>query len=243
MAYRYDEDLEFLREMKDEDLNDLVSILAYDKDGNPRLSESLTSNELYKEFYPQHQKYLHLILEEFQRFGGHSFANLVRGKGVLYREILCDVCNKCKVNYNKKSSIITIEQNLFMKILEDSMEKMSADELKELATEFNLSGAYTKQAIIGSLQIAIRAGGFLSYKLALIVANAIAKAIIGRGLSLAANAALTRTLSIFAGPVGWAITGLWTASDLAGPAYRVTIPAVIEIAFLRQEKQYRQKEN
>lgn len=243
MAYRKDEDLEFLREMKDEDLSDLVSILAYDKDGETRWSESLTNNELYKKFNPQHQKYLDLILEEFQRFGGHSFANLARGGGVLYKEILCDVCDKCEVNYNKNSTTTTIEQNLFMKILEDSMQKMSADELKELAKDFDLGlSSYTKDAIMTGLQIAIKKGGFYSYQLALIVANAVAKAILGRGLSIAANATLTRTISAFVGPIGWAITGLWTLSDLAGPAYRVTIPAVIEIAFLRQEKERREEE-
>lgn len=83
------------------------------------------------------------------------------------------------------------------------------------------------------MQGAIKAGGFMSYQIALIVANAVAKAVIGRGLTLAANAGLTRAMSVFAGPIGWAITGLWTAVDLAGPAYRITMPAVIQVAFLR----------
>jgi len=74
----------------------------------------------------------------------------------------------------------------------------------------------------------------MSYKIAVIVANTIANIILGRGLSLAANATLTRTISIFAGPIGWLITGALTAVDIAGPAYRVTIPAVIQVAFLRQ---------
>ena len=42
------------------------------------------------------------------------------------------------------------------------------------------------------------------------------------------------TIGAFAGPIGWVITGLWTLADVAGPAYRVTIPAVIQVAFLRQ---------
>ncbi len=59
------------------------------------------------------------------------------------------------------------------------------------------------------------------------------KAIFQRGLSLGANATLTRGLSILAGPIGWIITGVWTAIDIAGPAYRVTIPACILVATLR----------
>ena len=74
----------------------------------------------------------------------------------------------------------------------------------------------------------------MAYKVALIVANAIAKAILGRGLSLAANVGITRAIGIFAGPIGLILMGFWTAIDIAGPAYRVTIPAIIQIAFLRQ---------
>lgn len=59
------------------------------------------------------------------------------------------------------------------------------------------------------------------------------KAIFQRGLSLGANAALTRGLSILTGPVGWIITGALVSINLAGPAYRVTVPACVLIAALR----------
>ncbi|HNE26607.1 MAG TPA: ubiquinol-cytochrome C chaperone family protein, partial [Pseudomonadales bacterium] len=42
-------------------------------------------------------------------------------------------------------------------------------------------------------------------------------------------------LKVLSGPIGWAITGIWTAIDIASPAFRVTIPAVIQIAALRQQ--------
>jgi uncharacterized protein YaaW (UPF0174 family) len=35
--------------------------------------------------------------------------------------------------------------------------------------------------------------------------------------------------------VGWTLTGLWTAVDIAGPAYRVTMPAVIQVALVRRK--------
>ncbi|MDE6045338.1 MAG: hypothetical protein K2F85_07480 [Helicobacter sp.] len=41
-------------------------------------------------------------------------------------------------------------------------------------------------------------------------------------------------MGVFLGPIGWIITALWTALDIAGPAYRVTIPATIQIACMRQ---------
>ena len=130
-----------------------------------------------------------------------------------------------------------------MKILTDALEKMSPDELKELATTLGLKNTQTitAEALVGVFQAVFRAGGFKSYQLTLIVVNAILKALIGRGLSFAGNAALTRTMAVLTGPIGWAITGIWTAIDIASPAYRVTIPAVIQVAALRQKYLYEQQ--
>uniref|UniRef100_Q0I3C9 Uncharacterized protein n=1 Tax=Histophilus somni (strain 129Pt) TaxID=205914 RepID=Q0I3C9_HISS1 len=241
MAYRYDPDLEFLAECSDEDLEDLVYCLTHDKDGTVRFTEELLSSDKYKRYAPQHSKYWEEIAAEIQCFGANTFATLLRGgEGILYKEVLTDVCDKMKVNYNSNSSVERIEQNLLSKILEDALEKMDPNEIKELATALGLknTGNITKQVLLGSFQAIFIKGGFKSYQLTLIVVNAVIKALIGRGLSFAGNAALTRTMSILAGPIGWVITGLWTAIDIAGPAFRVTIPAVIQIAALRQKVLY-----
>ncbi len=44
---------------------------------------------------------------------------------------------------------------------------------------------------------------------------------------------LKKTLGILAGPIGWVITGALVSINLAGPAYRVTVPACVLIAALR----------
>ena len=93
---------------------------------------------------------------------------------------------------------------------------------------------FTRQAAIATLMTAWKAGGFQSYILLVSVVNAVMKFLIGRGLSLAANAAMTRMASIMLGPVGWVLTALWTLLDIAGPAYRVTVPAVIQLSYIRQ---------
>lgn len=244
MAYRNDSDLDFLGKMKSEDLNDLVYCLTHDKDGNIRLAEELTSSNRYKAFYPDHFQYWERIAAEIQCFGANTFATMLRGgEGVLYKEVLTDVCDKLKVNYNKDSRTETIENNLLMKILTDAVERMTPEELKELAeaTGVKNTDGITAEAMIGVFQAIFRAGGFKSYQLTLIVVNAVLKALIGRGLSLAGNAALARAMAVLTGPIGWVITGLWTAIDIAGPAYRVTIPAVIQVAVLRQKYLYASK--
>ncbi|MFP6078246.1 flagellar biosynthesis protein FlgG [Helicobacter pylori] len=47
--------------------------------------------------------------------------------------------------------------------------------------------------------------------------------------------ALKKTLGILAGPIGWVITGALVSINLAGPAYRVTVPACVLIATLRKK--------
>ena len=119
------------------------------------------------------------------------------------------------------------------------MSYMSPEQVKTLVDDLHLNTTdLTPQAVAFALQAGVRLSGFLAYELALIVANTVAKAVLGRGLSLAATATITRAVSLFAGPAGWILTGLWTAFDIAGPAYRVTIPAVIQIAFLRLKMKY-----
>jgi uncharacterized protein YaaW (UPF0174 family) len=164
---------------------------------------------------------------------------MFRGGGVEYKEILIDVCDKLEVNYNKGSSIETIEQNLMMKVIADSMEKLSESERKEVLQELDIKSTdFTGQAVTLAIRHLIKSNGLLYYKIALIVANNIARTFIGRGISFAGNIALVRSMSIFAGPIGLIITSLWTALDIAGPAYRVTIPVVIEIAYLRAKLNY-----
>lgn len=241
MAYRSDSDLSFLQEIKSEDLEDLVYCLTHDKDGDVRFTEELTTSDEYKACHPDHKQYWKSIAAEIQCFGANSFATMLRGgEGVVYKEVLTDVCDKMKVNYNKESSVEKIENNLLMKILTDAIENMTPEELKELAesTGVKNTSGITPEAMVGVFQAVFRAGGFKSYQLTLIIVNAVMKALIGRGLSFAGNAALTRTMAILTGPIGWVITGLWTAIDIAGPAYRVTIPAVIQVAVLRQKCLY-----
>ncbi|WRE82717.1 flagellar biosynthesis protein FlgG [Helicobacter pylori] len=40
-------------------------------------------------------------------------------------------------------------------------------------------------------------------------------------------------MGILAGPIGWVITGTLVSINLAGPAYRVTVPACVLVATLR----------
>ena len=231
-----DEDLKFLSSCPNDDLRVLTDYLTTDKDGKYRWCEELTKSQVYQDCYPDKLPMMWSdIAHELQKFGGNTILNAVRGHGIPYHEILIDVCKHMKVNFNKNATIELIEDSLLRTVAEKAIEGMSMEDMEDLIKSANIKTAsYSKEAMVTALQIAIRMGGFASYKIAVIVANGVCRALLGRGLSLAMNAGLTRYMAVFAGPIGWLVTAIWTAADSAGPAYRVTIPCCIQIAFMRK---------
>ncbi len=205
-------------------------------------TNSLSTSDIYKQNTPNHSAYVPEIVSEFRAFGGNSIVNLFRGSGVPYAEIARDVASKLKAGHDKTDPVEEVERKVLVKVLVDSIAKMSADERQSLEDQFRKAGAKNVDLSVGVpsgvmlAQLGVQMTGFLAYQVGVIVANAVAKLVVGRGLTLAANAALTRVIGVLVGPIGWAVTGAWTAVDLAGPAYRVTIPAVCHIAFLRQAR-------
>ncbi|XBY08211.1 ubiquinol-cytochrome C chaperone family protein [Escherichia coli] len=118
------------------------------------------------------------------------------------------------------------------------LKKMSDDELKEFAREIGVKklDGLTPKALVSTFQFIFKAGGFKSYQLTLIMANAIFKSFNRKRIKfLPVILFLTRTMAVLTGPVGWAITAIWTLVDVGGTAYRVTIPAVIYVAVLRSK--------
>jgi len=179
-----------------------------------------------------------LLVEEIKRYGGHSIMNILRGgEGVAFREMAGDVARHMGIKTSKDQDCVTVEMLIIMKMFEQSFKEMSEEQREEAFKEFG--GTYTRgtgPAAFAALQILIRQAGFGAYKVALIVVNAVAKAMLGRGLALAGNAVLVRGLSLFSGPVGWALTAGWALYDLGSPAYRVTVPCVLHIAYMRQKE-------
>ncbi len=229
---RYDDDLNpVLEKSTDEELLPLVDYCL------KKLSNGIDSDERFKANPQNPTSYVDLIADEIRLFGGNTFANLARGGvGVPYKEIVCDVADKLKVSYNKASSVERIETLILQKVFEDSLERLSEEEKEEALKELGVVGIPVGASATIIVQALLKMGGFKSYQIALIVANSVAKFLLGRGLSFAANASLTKALSVFIGPVGWVISSLWMLVDIAGPSYRTTIPCVIHIAALRQKQ-------
>lgn len=233
--------MEFLKRLSSNDLKDLFDVLVYDEDGTLRMNEELTNSTEYQRCGHDYAKYPMRIAEELQHYGGNSFMNFFRNEGVLYKEILCDACDHLDINYNERSATSLIEQNMLSKLLKDSLEKMSGREIKELTHELGMTNidkviGENKQVLIASVLTLFKAGGSHSYALAVSVADAMVRQTLGHGLSsVVGKVALKKTLGILADPIGWVITGALVSINLAGPAYRVTVPACVLVAILRKK--------
>ncbi|MEA4871799.1 MAG: ubiquinol-cytochrome C chaperone family protein [Synergistaceae bacterium] len=203
-----------------------------------KLSNFIEIDENYKNAPDKPTKYVDIIASEIRSMGGNTFANLCRlGSGPSYKEVVCDVADELKVNYNQKADVAKIEGYIMQKVFEDMWEEMSLEDREKIINEVApnlLKGSAGGAAI--TLQMLFKAGKFESYKLSLIFINAISKFLFGRGLSLALNASMTKALSIITGPVGMFVTGIWTAVDIAGPSYKTTVWCVLIVAMLRDKQ-------
>ena len=242
MAYRYDQDLEFLANCSSAELKDFAELLIYDKDGNERLTGDMDLAKRYK-YQPDCSQYWRELAAELQKFGGNSFANILRGgEGVLYKEILGDVCSKMKVKgFSEDKSIEWNEELFIVQIMPSIIEQLPPDMLQAIAQEVGEENvnSLTPQAATALFIKIFRMGGFKSYQITLIIVNAIWKFLFGRGLTVATNATIARVLGILTGPIGWTLTGIWTALDIASPAFRITVPAVFQIILLRKLSTHR----
>jgi Uncharacterized protein conserved in bacteria len=176
----FDEDINPVLEIAEqEDLDTLVSYLK------EKFSEGLTGSEVYKAHYPDHTQYADMIAKEIREMGGNSFANSWRGEGPSYHEIVCDVAEKLKAPFNKDRPVNEIEDSILETILKVALEKMSESEKEELLQEMGSKGDMSTGGMTTATLIAIfRTGGFRSFQITVIIANQIAKFILGTRATL-----------------------------------------------------------
>lgn len=222
----------------DEELDPLLDVIL-GEGRNGRISSELDCDPIYKQYPKNPTKYWEKIGIEIQTYGGNSFMNFFRDTGVTYREIVKDVADRLKVNYHRDATTPVIEEHIFEKFLTEAWSKMSDEEKETLFKDAAKEGIKIPKGAIGvaAIRTLLKMGGFKSYQLMLIVANVLWRRrfhLDGQPVKIIDM--LKKNLSGFSGPIGWVVTEIWTLADidLAGPAYRVTIPAVFYIAILRR---------
>ncbi len=228
VTYLHDEDLDFLQHCSEEQLADFARLLTHNEKGKARLSSVLSHNELFKamEGHPeQHRRNWQLIAGEFQHYGGDSIANKLRGHGKQYRAILLDVAKRLKLKADKSMSTFEIEQQLLEHFLRHTWQKMDAAHKQEFLQAVDAKVSKLEELLpllMKDRSLAKGVSHLLSTQLTRILRTHAAMSILGHGLLRGAG---------LGGPVGAALNGV---KAISGSAYRVTIPAVLQIACLRR---------
>lgn len=233
---RIDKDLEFLLSCNNEDLRILCDILTFTNDGKYRLTEKLTKTDAYLINYPDHMTgMVDKIAEEILRCGSNSVSTLLRsGLPDTYEDVLRRVCKILHVDISKERSAAGMEQRLLEKTFQITMERMTERELRELAEKAGIrKKSLNKQVLLAALLFAMKRNRRVLWDVFTFISSRALSLMGGRGLTILGTAIFPRTLGILTGPVGTIVLTVWTIWDLAAPAYRVVVPAVIQVAIMR----------
>lgn len=240
IKYTKDEDLAFLEYCSEEDIEQLAKILIYDGKGNERLTSQIMSDENFKKLNgspDQWRKSWKLVAGELQHFGGDTIVNLFRQKGVPYRRILKDTCKKQGVGFENKKPTWEIEKELIEDFVKNILEKMTEEERDEVLKSMNFREFTGKKFDWRNMSSTpfwggAAAGAWYAWAASVSMA-AFAPAVISRvGIAGVSMFVAQRGAASLVNPiVGVALT----VPAVSGTAYRVTVPATIQIAYMRQK--------
>ena len=230
-----DKDLNFLSSCKNDDLRTLCDILTHDRLGNIRITEQLTSTDEYNRSYPEDMLFLvPQISEELLKYGSNTITTFWNGKPDTYATVLRRICEQMDVRTKEHDDVKTMEQNLLTTLCQDTLNKMSERELRLLANENGIPDkTLTRQALTAALLMAVRTSRAVLTRIAARVIQYIVEIITIRGVATAGIETATRAVSSALGPIGWIALGAWTVYDISSPAYRVCVPAVLQVAYMR----------
>jgi len=226
LKYKPDPGLEFLQFCSHEEINELSDILI----STGGSSVELSTNSEYIKNKENLSKCWPIVAAELQKFGGNTISNIARiGEGVLYDEIVNDLCLSFEIA-SQNLSITEKEDEILLKSLSDSFCIKHALKLfNERADQ--TAGNPGNQTVFMEC---IRRNSFLAYEVSLEFMDIIkkfAESHESKMKKLWANDTRIPILApIYAGPL------FEILRKKADPAFRVTIPAIIHIAYLRRKK-------
>jgi len=185
------------------------------------------------------------LVAEIRLDGANSIASMFRGRrGVDYDEVVRDVARKLKLKPHRKEPESELERRVLDVIMERYLDKASAvakaaieDELKAV-----LLAARRDTSELGSIlrHGAWAAGSFgaLVHAVGEQAVAAVVKRIVLATVGQAAAGTAARQAAMVASyaiPLLNVVMVGWVLSDIAGPAFRKTVPTVVEVALLRME--------
>lgn len=260
---------EILRNAENEDLDVLVDYITDSGEGRISLDNDTCATLVKAKTdlsYGLNER--RLIESELRQFGGNTMANLLRDvrsllggfssllaegasadsvAAVPYDEIVRDVAEHLKVKFDNYAGTPEVEDGLLKSLLVTSFEKMTPEERETILKDLDIAGAadlaQRGAAAIGVGVFAASLSTAMAYRLSRSVAGATVQALLGRSLTMGAASVIARPVAVLVGPIGWAVTGAWALADMASPAYRVTVPCVVQVAYMRKKAQMKGRQS
>lgn len=231
-----DHDLLFLRNCPNEELKRLCDFLTFDSDGNYRFSEELSCTDVYYENYPDNmQAMADDVAEELLKFGSNTVMTFIHnGRPDSYEDVVRRVCRKMKVEVSNYDDAVDMEHALLQNVCETALRNMSDEEIDALADEIGLMKKdLRKQMKAGAILFAMKRFPQVFYRVVNYVVTRVMAFLGGRAAAVTGAKVLQRIFGVATGPLGWIAMTAWTVWDITAPAYRVIVPAVLDVAVLR----------
>jgi len=185
------------------------------------------------------------LVAEVRLDGANSIASVFRGRrGVDYDVVVRDVARKLKLKTRRKDAETDLEGRVLDAVLERYLERAS-DAQREIIEEELRAALEAAKRDASELGKILKKGAWAAGSLGALV-NAVGEqavaavvkrivlATVGRAAAgqAARQAALVASYAI---PLLNVVMVGWVLSDIAGPAFRKTVPTVVEVALLRME--------
>lgn len=178
------------------------------------------------------------LVQEIELDGGNTIANLTRRRGVSYERVVRDVCKqlKCKVLPEIKDNVPEMERQLVYHVIANYLQNAPEVDRNVLLAALRERGVNWRPSVQGAVTAAMWAS-LLQQAGARVAAQAVRQVVLRTSGWFAARAAAGTVLEVMAlaiPAVNVAMTA-WLVVNVADPAYRKTVPTVLDIALLRME--------
>lgn len=228
----FDKDLTpLLRQCDTVDLDPIVSLIL------AAPSQTLTLKEEYRTHLGDHKAYIDEIVYEITSFGGNSIANLVRGHGVPYAEMVRDVAAMLGAKPNPVDTIPTLEEKIILKVIRLAYERMTPEDRDAFRALLDLDDeteAFSEEKV-GS-ELLDSAQSLAGDRIQNAIDLAARSARVRQTLMMTLRSGLIKlTTASLGGPVSWMTAVGQAIFDLAGPNYTTVLGLITQIGILRQK--------
>ena len=177
------------------------------------------------------------VVAEILRCGSHSIAGRLGGGKQTYLQIVCDVLQELELAETPAQGVRGLEVRVVQYVIDTEFERLPPERRAALLEQFYggefFVGGLHGYDVLHPLMTRVGASGRqLSVgKIGRTVRRVGGRELRRRVQSMATRAALRIVLRGFAAPVHWALT----AWDWMGAAFRLTVPVVCYVAYLRHK--------